>query len=68
MTDRATLRDKTTATVRALLISAPVPLAVHELKKDYFNFIGEQLRYRDMGYPTIEDYMRYTVSSCVKQV
>ena len=59
MTDKATLRDKTTAHVRALLMSVPVQLTVHELKRDYFNFIGEQLRYRDMGFATIEDYIRY---------
>ena len=58
MTDKAILKEKTTAHVRALLMSAPVPLTINELKRDYFNFIGEQLRYRDMGFATLEDFLR----------
>ena len=60
MTEKAILKDKTTAHVRALLMSAPVPLTVNELKRDYFTFIGEQLRFRDMGYTTLEDFLRYS--------
>ena len=58
MTDQALLKDKTTAHVRALLMSSPVPLTVNELKRDYFTFIGEQLRFRDMGYAMLEDFLR----------
>ena len=58
MTDKAILKEKTTAHVRALLMSSPVPLTVNELKRDYFTFIGEQLRFRDMGFTTLEDFLR----------
>lgn len=44
--------------VRAVLLSSPVELTVHELKRDFHNYLGEPLDFRGMGYTTIEDFIR----------
>jgi hypothetical protein len=59
MSDAAQKKDEFKKHVRALLLSCPAALTVRELERDFYNFIGVRLAYRDIGYATIEDFLRY---------
>ncbi|XP_060568435.1 tudor domain-containing protein 5-like [Ruditapes philippinarum] len=58
MSDAAQKKDEFKKHVRALLLSCPAALTVRELERDFYNFIGVRLAYRDIGYATIEDFLR----------
>ncbi|KAL5012203.1 hypothetical protein ScPMuIL_010754 [Solemya velum] len=55
MSETARKRDETKKQIRALLLSAPAPLTVGEMKRDYHDFMGESIAFRAMGYDSLED-------------
>lgn len=55
MSETARKRDETKKQIRALLLSAPAPLTVGEIKRDYHDFMGASIPFRAMGYDSMED-------------
>lgn len=58
MADKAQKKEETKKQVRALLLSAPAALTVNELKRDYHDFMGDPIPYRELGYTTLEDLLK----------
>lgn len=58
MADKAQKKEETKKQLRALLLSAPAALTVIELKRDYHDFMGDPIPYREFGYTSLEDFLK----------
>lgn len=52
------LLDKTKKALRSILISAPRGVAARLILKDYKMVMGKELPFRNLGYSTVEDFIR----------
>jgi len=58
MCDKAEKKNELKKHIRALLLSAPAALTVSELKRDYNDFMGMEIPYRELGYTMLEDMFK----------
>lgn len=58
MSDPALKKEEIKKHVRALLLSSPAPLTVKEFERDFYSFIGTRLAFKEIGYTTLEDFLR----------
>ncbi|XP_021340324.1 tudor domain-containing protein 5-like, partial [Mizuhopecten yessoensis] len=58
MADKAQKKEETKKQLRALLLSAPAALTANELKRDYHDFMGDPIPFRELGYTTLEDLLK----------
>ncbi|XP_060065757.1 tudor domain-containing protein 5-like [Ylistrum balloti] len=58
MADKAQKKEETKKQLRALLLSAPAALTIQELKRDYHDFMGDPIPFREFGYTTLEDLLK----------
>lgn len=58
MADLAKKKADTKKHIRSLLLSAPVGLTLQELQRDYALFIGGKLPSRELGYASVEEFIR----------
>lgn len=56
--DRAALLEKTRKELRSLLISAPRGVPARMLYNDYKAVIGKELPFRQLGFRTLEEFVR----------
>ncbi|RUS70498.1 hypothetical protein EGW08_021738, partial [Elysia chlorotica] len=58
MTDQAKRKEEAKKEIRSLLLSAPLGLTITELKRDFAEFIGHPLPWKDLGYSSPEDFVQ----------
>lgn len=58
MTDLAKRKEEAKKEIRSLLLSAPLGLTVVELKRDFAEFIGHPLPWKELGYSSAEDFVQ----------
>ena len=58
MTDQAKKKEEAKKEIRSLLLSAPLGLTIVELKRDFSEFIGKPLPWKELGYSSAEDFVQ----------
>ncbi|GFR62434.1 tudor domain-containing protein 5 [Elysia marginata] len=58
MTDLAKRKEEAKKEIRSLLLSAPLGLTIIELKRDFAEFIGHPLPWKELGYSSAEDFVQ----------
>ncbi|GFN73523.1 tudor domain-containing protein 5 [Plakobranchus ocellatus] len=58
MTEQSKKKEEAKKEIRSLLLSAPLGLTVTELKRDFVEFIGRPLPWKELGYSNPEDFLQ----------